>query len=867
MLTFLTVLRKKSFYVKQLRYVYAQQGQWEDKLTAELKLQIEEAWKDKCHQTSGKINSKEKKMYVLSMFPYPSGKLHLGHVRVYTISDVMARFYRMQGKQVIHPMGWDAFGLPAENAAIEKGIPPKEWTTANIEYMRAQLKKMACTFDWDREIATCDPSYYKWTQFIFIKLLESGLAYRKEAPVNWDPIDQTVLADEQVDENGCSWRSGAKVEKRRLNQWFIRTSAFAPQLFDGLSEVNKDDWKDIIKMQKNWIGKCNGHSFTYDLILDGKIIDKLQIWTDRAELLADAKFVGIRSAEFLSSDCDLTNLRAENPVNGELLPVFVTEKILYPVGSDMIVGIPSDQNIKKPESCRHLLSVYEFCQEMNISTSYELLSKEEAMAKKKVIVQKLLSEGRGGYLTSSRLRDWLISRQRYWGTPIPAIHCNQCGVLPVPAEHLPVVLPDLSGFSKKGHSALKDCTEWLNTQCHNCGGPAVRETDTMDTFVDSSWYFIRYLDPKNSREIADKTLTDLSLPVDLYIGGKEHATLHLFYARFICHFLHSIGLVPTREPFTRLLTQGMVKGKTYRLQETGKYLTPDEVVFDGEEAVEKDTGEPVIATWEKMSKSKFNGVEPEEIFDKYGIDTSRLLILANVPPRGDRNWSDETIPGVTNWQNRIWAVLTSFRKAKFESDVQTISKEGNMSSEVITKFRDVAVKGVNYHMNSTYFLSSVISILQGFTNDLLKVPDSLKRSSPEYENALSSLIIMLYPFAPHFSAELWSGFTTAVKEQSKITNSKGIDLEKQVWEQPWPQEKPFDRCYVGIQIDGVKKGHFHIGCVDPSSLTPDFVFAKADKDKRVSKFWKNAKIVSYEISETFSGGITFAINTDKSENT
>lgn len=557
------------------------------------------------------------------MFPYPSGHLHMGHVRVYTISDAMARFHRMNGFNVLHPMGWDAFGLPAENAAIQNNIPAKIWTQKNIKHMKEQLKNLQCSFDWDCELATCSPEYYKWTQTLFLMLYKDGLAYQNEASVNWDPIDKTVLADEQVDVNGCSWRSGAKVEKKMLRQWFIRTTKFAKSLLDGLDDTKLEDWKDIIKLQKHWIGDCNGYNFNLN-VENTKTV--LSLWTQTPEYLRNADFIAIKSDHILNrnenSEC-LLNLYIDNPFNKRTLPIIVSDTLEYSPDCDVYIGVPG-----LIESDALIAKKYSIPYDLNISSS-----QENVMSDRNLVLETAKKLNIGGYLVSSKLKDWLISRQRYWGTPIPIIHCDKCGTVPVADKDLPVLLPD-------DKSKL---VEWSQTQCPNCDNAnAKRELDTMDTFVDSSWYFLRYLDPKNNDKIFDEKKAATLIPVDLYIGGKEHAVLHLYYARFMTHFLHFKKLLLEPEPFKRLLVQGMVMGKSYRLKGSGKYLRETEIeVVDlkKNKAIEKTTGNQVVMTWEKMSKSKLNGVDPIEVLEQYGCDTTRLFMLADVAPTSHRNWS------------------------------------------------------------------------------------------------------------------------------------------------------------------------------------------------------------------------------------
>lgn len=551
----------------------------------------------------------------------------MGHVRVYTISDTVARFQRMCGFNVFQPIGWDAFGLPAENAAIQRGIEPKVWTEHNIAQMKKQLEDLGCSFDWKHEMSTCSPEYYRWTQKLFLMLHKEGLAYQNEALVNWDPIDKTVLADEQVDANGCSWRSGAKVEKKLLKQWFIKTTAFAEQLLDGLDDPTLIDWRDIINLQRHWIGECDGYGF--QLLTSASII--LRLWTANPEHFKDPNaFVVLKTSHYLAKDkSNSFSITIENPFTGTIMPVIFSDAPVFADKCDVYLAAPNFRDEDK---------------ELQESLSLSFFANEELKIEKKNVEQmrlQVLETAKrlrlGGYKVSSKLQDWLISRQRYWGTPIPVIHCDMCGVVPVPDEDLPVILPEKSEIDKNREEALK-CT------CPKCQNPnAIRESDTMDTFVDSSWYYLRFLDPENTKSIFDENVISKVMPVDLYIGGKEHAVLHLYYARFMNHFLHSQGLVNCSEPFSRLLVQGMVMGRSFRVKGSGRYVQEHEVEIVNSkknQAVLKETKEPVVMTWEKMSKSKMNGVDPTDMFRDYGTDTTRLIILADVAPTSHRNWSN-----------------------------------------------------------------------------------------------------------------------------------------------------------------------------------------------------------------------------------
>ncbi|XP_036151176.1 probable leucine--tRNA ligase, mitochondrial isoform X2 [Monomorium pharaonis] len=721
------------------------------------------------------------------MFPYPSGALHMGHVRVYTISDTVARFYTLKGKNVIHPMGWDAFGLPAENAAIEREISPAVWTDENIKTMRNQLKMLNYSFDWDREFATCDPNYYKWTQDLFLKLFDKGLAYQKEAYVNWDPVDQTVLAEEQIDINQRSWRSGARVEKKLLKQWFIRTTTFAKSLWDGLDDPILKEWRDIIKLQKHWIGDCNGISIDFKLISTIPEFPRtLNIWTDMPEFMEYAKFVAISPQSILHNEkytheidtgIKCLNAKVINPFSGEELPVFITDKVVYPPWRDIRLGIPSAS-----------MDDLKFSELVGIPfTRHSIRSHEQQQQKIFEVFRKAREWGIGGYLVSSRLQDWLISRQRYWGTPIPIIHCTNCGAQPVPRDQLPVTLPKMVHLGSNKRLSLYDAKDWLQTSCPKCKEKATREADTMDTFVDSSWYFLRFIDPKNTKKMFSTEKVKKAFPVDLYIGGKEHAVLHLYFARFISHFLYSEDLLPCREPFRQLLVQGVVMGKTYQVTSTGKYIPENEVKMEGNQYMTKH-GEHVSMRWEKMSKSKHNGVDPINLLNKYGIDTTRLLILADVAPTSTRNWSEDTVKGIINWQNRIWNCVKRF---KIERDKMTLDEfKSDPTDPKFTEHdaymfdsRNYFLKNVTFNIVESQQLSVAISRMQGLTNSLRKVGVECLKKSREYERALAVQIIMLAPFAPHFASELWTIFRSV--KHLLISNTE-VDLNKDVLEQKWP---------------------------------------------------------------------------------
>ncbi|XP_068092433.1 leucine--tRNA ligase, mitochondrial [Hyperolius riggenbachi] len=789
------------------RTIYSETGQWEKAYRMETRRKVERFWRHRIKDQFTKINEEDNskpKFYVLSMFPYPSGKLHMGHVRVYTLSDTVARFQKMRGMQVINPMGWDAFGLPAENAAIERGLNPDAWTQSNIQHMRQQLDKIGLSFSWDREITTCSADYYKWTQYLFVKMYEAGLAYQKEAVVNWDPVDQTVLANEQVDENGCSWRSGAKVEQRHLKQWFLKTTVYGKAMLDALADL--PEWYGVKGMQANWIGDCTGCFFDFMLKVNnvetGEIISA---YSFNPEAVYGASHITILPSHRLlhggssvrealqetfipGKDC-LTRVSAINLLTKKEIPVVISEKSEFEGYLDSKIGIPST-NLEDEILADKLGLAYSRVTETLADGSERVinseqftgLSREEAFS---AITQQARNEGVGGHLTSDKLRDWLISRQRYWGTPIPIIHCKSCGTVPVPLEDLPVFLPSVPSFTGKGSSPLSSVSEWINCKCPKCAGSAVRETDTMDTFVDSAWYYFRYTDPHNSERPFDKSMADFWMPVDLYIGGKEHAVMHLYYARFFSHFCKSQDMVTHREPFKKLLVQGLIKGQTYKLESSGRYLKRDEVDLSGAEPIYPGSGEKIQVTWEKMSKSKHNGVDPEEMVAKYGIDTTRLYLLFAAPPEQDILWDIKTdaIPGVQRWQSRVWTITSKFIEAKNPSvvpDAKLLNKKEAAEAQKILQDRNNTVSEVTSYFTEDIVFNAAISRLMALSNTLLYSSLRVVQHSREYENALASLIIMLSPMAPHLASELWKGMGQVEHKQCTQYNWN-TDVLHQAW--------------------------------------------------------------------------------------
>ncbi|XP_042330781.1 probable leucine--tRNA ligase, mitochondrial [Sceloporus undulatus] len=794
------------------RTIYSETGNWEKKYGLETRKKVENWWHSRIKEEfkkTAEIDKSRPKFYVLSMFPYPSGKLHMGHVRVYTISDTIARFQKMRGLQVINPMGWDAFGLPAENAAIEHGLHPANWTESNIQHMQDQLDALGLSFSWDREITTCFPDYYKWTQYLFIKLYEAGLVYQNEAMVNWDPVDQTVLANEQVDENGCSWRSGAKVEKKYLKQWFIKTSAYAKSLLDGLSDLPK--WYGIKEMQANWLGDCTGSHFEFILKVNNESTGE----TIAAYAYAPEAIYGMSHIHILPSHRllhgnnslkeafqkdlvpgkdTLTSVTAVSLLTSQEIPVVISAKSEFEGYLDAKIGIPCT-GPDDAEIARNLGLSFEEVIETLSDGSQRLINSGEftGMSRKQAlnaITEKARNKRVGGYLTSNKLKDWLISRQRYWGTPIPIIHCQSCGPVPVPYQDLPVQLPKITSFTGKGGSPLASISHWVNCTCPRCKKPARRETDTMDTFVDSAWYYFRYTDPHNSMKPFDKDLADHWMPVDLYIGGKEHAVMHLYYARFFCHFCHDQKMTKHREPFHKLLVQGLIKNRTFRLATTGKYLKRGEVDLTGPEPVHLKTKEKLQVMWEKMSKSKHNGIEPKEMVQQYGIDTVRLYILFAAPPEQDILWDAKTdaIPGVQRWQSRLWHLATKFIEARnsgTQPSLQMLNQKEKAEAKHIWKQKNHVVSEVTEYFLEDYTFNAAISQLMGLSNVLSQASKKVTLHSAEFEDALATLFVMLAPMAPHISSEIWKGLSHV---QNKLCSHHRWDME--VLQQSWPTVDP-----------------------------------------------------------------------------
>jgi leucyl-tRNA synthetase len=815
-------------------------------------VQIEQKWQQSwadqhLHQTA--TDSSKPKFYALSMFPYPSGNLHMGHVRVYTIVDVIARLKRMQGYRVLNPMGWDAFGLPAENAAIERGVHPAKWTYANIDQMRSQLQDLGISFDWEKEVTTCSPDYYQWTQWLFLQFFQAGLAYQKEALVNWDPVDQTVLANEQVDSEGKSWRSGAKVERKLLRQWFFKITDYAEQLLNDLEQLT--GWPERVRlMQANWIGKSTGAQVTFKT----EAGDDLVVYTTRPDTLWGATFMVIspehplvekltqkkqsksvkdyqeaaaskseidRTAEGREKTGVWTGSYAINPVNEAKIPIWIADYVLMDYGTGAIMAVPAhdqrDFEFAKTFDLPIQVVVQPADAPLDAATMTKAYPDEGVMANSgpldgvaagkgkgqsvEAAVKWLESNKKGKGTANYRLRDWLISRQRYWGCPIPIVHCPDCGAVPVPDDQLPVQLPEDVEFSGKG-SPLAKLESWVNVPCPTCGKPARRETDTMDTFMCSSWYYMRYPDARNSKAVFDKTIANDFMPVDQYVGGIEHAILHLLYSRFFTKVIRDRGLLSCDEPFQRLLTQGMVQGKTYKNPKTDQYVIPANIK-DLANPVDPKTGDALEIVYEKMSKSKHNGVAPGDVIAKYGADTARMFILFKAPPEKDLEWDDADVEGQFRFLNRVWRLVTespvgAFRETPFPMDPTQLSK----AEKDLRRAIHIAIKEATEDLSDDYQFNTAISELMKLSNAL---SDYKQKDSAVYAEGINTLLLLLAPFAPHIAEELWHG----------LGNKKSIHLRS--FPIVDPEALIADEITIVIQILGKTRGTIQV----PTSASKD----------------------------------------------
>jgi leucyl-tRNA synthetase len=781
------------------------------------------------------------KYYVLEMFPYPSGRIHMGHVRNYTMGDVIARFKRARGYNVLHPMGWDAFGMPAENAAMERGVHPAAWTYENIAAMREQLQRMGFALDWDREIATCHPDYYRHEQKLFLDFLAAGLVYRKESWVNWDPVDHTVLANEQVID-GRGWRSGAPVEQRKLSQWFLKITDFAQELLDGLEALER--WPAKVRlMQENWIGRSEGMRVFFEIANQtANQAEKLEVYTTRADTLFGASFCAIAAdhplavacaqndpalADFIAecrrsgtSEEDIekaekkgfdTGLRARHPLDPTWeLPVYVANFVLMSYGTGAVFGCPAHDQRDLDFARKYGLPVrpvviprdadpaqFTIANEAYVgdgvlahSDFLDGLSVEEA---KRRVAERLTAQGAGKLAVNYRLRDWGVSRQRYWGCPIPIIHCDACGAVPVPESDLPVRLPEDVDFSEPGNP-LERHPNWKDIACPACRKPARRETDTFDTFMDSSWYFARFCTPRATTPL-DRAVVDAWLPVDQYIGGVEHAILHLLYARFFTRALKKCGYLDIDEPFAGLFTQGMVCHETYR-DTAGNWLQPGDVRREGDRVVHRETGAPVsVGRSEKMSKSKRNTVDPTDIIETYGVDTARWYMLSDSPPERDLEWTEAGIEGAWRFTQRVWRLVSEALDSLPPYGAPAPGNPGPAAQ----KLRQTSHKTIaavtedieNFRFNRAVArLYELANALAAF--DATDQPGDTTPSGDTWaqREALETLVQLVNPMMPHLAEELWQ----ALGAPAPLT------------ETAWPEADPAlareDTVTIAIQVNG-----------------------------------------------------------------
>lgn len=814
----------------------------------------------------------KEKFYCLAMFPYPSGKLHMGHVRNYTIGDVIARYQRMLGKNVLQPMGWDAFGLPAEGAAIKNRMAPAKWTYANIDYMKNQLQQLGFGYDWERELATCKPEYYKWEQWLFTELFKKGLVYRKNAVVNWDPVDQTVLANEQVID-GRGWRSGALVERREIPQWFVKITDYADELLQELDSM--EEWPEQVRtMQRNWIGRSEGVQM--DFGIEGSN-ETLTIYTTRPDTLMGVTYMAVAAEHPLSlqaaeGNADLTafinecrqgstseadiesmekkghrlGINAVHPITGEAVPIFAANFVLMGYGTGAVMAVPGhdqrdwefahryDIPIKQVilsadgSDCAIDQAAYTEKGILTNSGTFDGLSSSEAF---EAIAQHLESAGKGEKRVNFRLRDWGVSRQRYWGAPIPMVHCDRCGIVPVPKEQLPVVLPEDIAFDASGGSPIKKMPEWYQTPCPECGGDAERETDTFDTFMESSWYFARYTCPDADEQMLDQRAR-YWLPVDHYIGGIEHAILHLLYARFYNKLMRDAGLIDNSEPFSKLLTQGMVVAETYYRSESdgGKsWYNPADV-----ETVQDEKGRVISAQLiadgnpveiggiEKMSKSKNNGVDPQSLVDRFGADTVRLYTMFTSPPEQSLEWSDDGVEGTNRFLKRLWALAYK----KHTPITTTDGILNDLTAAQITARREIhsALKQACFDYDRQQF-NTVVSATMKIVNTLYKLGDE-PNDAALLREGMSIVLRLLGPIAPHMTHELWR------------TLGLGAEILNSSWPQADESALVQDSIQYVIQVNGKVRGKIEI----PADADKAVIEQAAQNDPNAQKFIGDAPI-------------------------
>ena len=764
----------------------------------------------------------KEKFYCLTMFPYPSGQLHMGHVRVFTINDVIARYHRMQGKHVLQPMGWDAFGMPAENAAIKRGVPPAAWTYQNIDYMRGQLKRLGYGYDWSREVTTCRPEYYRWEQWLFTRLFKKGLVYRKNSIVNWDPVDQTVLANEQVID-GRGWRSDALVERREIPQWFMKITAYADELLDGLDKL--DGWPDSVKtMQRNWIGRSEGLELSF--VVDGEDTP-LTVYTTRPDTLMGVTYMAVAAEHPLATkaaranadvaafveECKKTDaqeatletmekkgmalgISAIHPITGEEVPLWVANFVLMSYGTGAVMAVPGHDQRDYEFASKHDLPITQVVvpadgSDADISEEaylehgllvnsgeYDGMTFEQAFD---AIAMRFEKDGRGCRRTNYRLRDWGVSRQRYWGTPIPIVYCDDCDAVAVPEDQLPVVLPEDVEVSGTG-SPLKNMPEFYETPCPQCGKPARRETDTFDTFVESSWYFSRYACPDSDDAMLDER-EGYWLPVDQYTGGIEHAILHLLYARFFQKLMRDEGLSAADEPFTNLLTQGMV-------------------LKDGA----------------KMSKAKGNTVDPQALIEKYGADTVRLFMMFAAPPEQSLEWSDAGVQGAFRFLKRFWAAVHEHAAAG-DTETLDVAKLNDEQKQLRRKTHQTIAK-VSDDIGRRYTFNTAIAASMELLNAVTRFDDSSAEGRSVVRESLEAVILVLSPIVPHICHELWH----VLGHEGGLVDERWPEVDESALSQ--------DLIEMVVQVNGKLRGRISVDVAADKEAISELALA----DENVQKF-------------------------------
>jgi leucyl-tRNA synthetase len=816
------------------------------------------------------------KYYVLEMFPYPSGRIHMGHVRNYSIGDVVARYQRMRGHNVLHPMGWDAFGLPAENAAIERGVHPEIWTQENILYMKTQLKRMGLSYDWTREIATCEPEYYRWNQWIFLQFYKKGLAYKKTSSVNWCLSCETVLANEQVIDGAC-WRCDSAVIQKELEQWFFRITDYAEELLQDLDRLS--GWPDkVLTMQRNWIGKSVGAEILFPLV-DRQ--GELRVFTTRPDTIYGATFLSLaaehplvlelcrgtsqettvkefaertrnisqakRGVDEAEKEGVFTGAYCRNPFTGENIPIYLANFVLMEYGTGAVMAVPAHDQRDFEFARKYALPIRVVIQpkdrQLDGAAMTEAYVDEGIMADsgafsglansegKERIVAYLEAQGWGKKTVRYRLRDWGVSRQRYWGTPIPIVYCSKCGVVPVPEEQLPVTLPKDVPFTGKGGSPLLESNLFSQVPCPKCGSPARRETDTMDTFVDSSWYFLRYTSAQFTSAPVDIDKGRYWMAVDQYIGGVEHAVLHLLYARFFTKALRDIGLAKVDEPFTNLLTQGMVSKETYRCAEHNWVFPGDLLGSDKEGWQCPQCHRPVQkGRVEKMSKRKKNIVDPEELVNAYGADTARLFTLFAAPPEKDLEWSDQGVEGAYRFLTRLWRFVYNYRQ--LGSGLSSTGHPENLSGELRELRRSIhrTIKKVTDDIESRFhFNTAIASIMELFNALSAAAQDKSKFNDGAslVKMGMETLVVLLAPFVPHMASELWA----------ELGHREYLDqVAWPVYSEAALEE---EKLLIVVQVDGKVRGKITVG----ADVTQQRIETDALADPKVVGFLDGKKVL------------------------